>query len=88
VKEVKKAIALRYDNGYDSPIVTAAGMGYVADKIIESAEDNMVPIVKDEGLANMLSNVDVGDQIPIELYDVVAKVIAYVMDTDQLLNRR
>lgn len=88
MKEVKKAIALRYDNGYDSPIVTAAGMGYVADKIIESAEDNMVPIVKDEGLANMLSNVDVGDQIPIELYDVVAKVIAYVMDTDQLLNRR
>ena len=88
MKKVRKAIALRYDTGYDSPIVTAAGMGHVADKIIESAEENMVPIVRDEGLANMLSNVDVGDQIPLELYDVVAKVIAYVMDTDQLLNRR
>ena len=88
MKAKRKAIALKYDTGYDSPIVTAAGMGYVADKIIESAEENKVPIVKDEGLANMLNNVDVGDQIPLELYDVVAKVIAYVMDTDQLLNRR
>jgi len=57
-------------------------------KAKRKADENKVPIVKDEGLANMLSNVDVGDQIPLELYDVVAKVIAYVMDTDQLLNRR
>lgn len=88
MKETRKAVALKYDNGYDSPIVTAAGMGYVADKIIKSAEENKVPIVKDKQLANMLSNVDVGDQIPLELYDVVAKVIAYVMDADQVLNRR
>ena len=88
MKETRKAVALKYDNGYDSPVVTAAGMGYVADKIIKSAEENKVPIVKDKQLANMLSNVDVGDQIPIELYDVVAKVIAYVMDADQVLNRR
>ena len=87
MKKMRKAAALKYD-GYDSPIVTAAGMGYVADKIIESAEENMVPIIKDEQLANMLSNVDVGEQIPLELYDVVAKVIAYVMDVDQVLNRR
>ena len=88
MKETRKAVALKYDNGYDSPVVTAAGMGYVADKIIKSAEENKVPIIKDKQLANMLSNVDVGDQIPIELYDVVAKVIAYVMDADQVLNRR
>lgn len=88
MKKMRKAAALKYDNGYDSPIVTAAGMGYVADKIIESAEENMVPIIKDEQLADMLSNVDVGDNIPLELYDVVAKVIAYVMDVDQVLNRR
>ena len=87
MKRMRKAAALKYQNGYDAPIVTATGMGYVADKIIESAEENMVPIIKDEGLANMLSNVDVGDQIPIELYDVVAKVIAYVMEVDQVLNR-
>ena len=88
MKKMRKAAALKYENGYDSPIVTAAGMGYVADKIIESAEENMVPIIRDEQLADMLSNVDVGDNIPLELYDVVAKVIAYVMDVDQVLNRR
>lgn len=83
----KKAAALRYENGYESPIVTAAGMGYVADKIIENAEKTNVPIVYDQELANLLSSVDVGDSIPFELYDAVAKVIAYVMDIDENIKK-
>lgn len=83
----KKAAALKYDNGYSAPVVTAAGMGHVADKIIERAEENNVPIVYDEELSSLLSNVDVGDAIPFELYNAVAKVIAYVMDVDKNLNK-
>lgn len=63
-------------------------MGYVADKIVEKAQDNNVPIVYDEELAALLTNVDLGDEIPYELYDAVAKVIAYVMDIDELIDRR
>lgn len=83
----KKAAALRYEQGYDSPLVTAAGMGHIADKIIENAENNNVPIVYDNELADLLNNVDVGSAIPIELYDVVAKIIAYVMDIDKNIER-
>lgn len=83
----KKAAALKYEQGYTAPVVTAAGMGYVADKIIERAEENNVPIVYDEELSNLLNNVDVGDAIPFELYNAVAKVIAYVMDVDKNLNK-
>lgn len=83
----KKAAALRYEQGYEAPVVTAAGMGYVADKIIENAEKANVPIVYDKELTDLLSSVDVGDSIPFELYDAVAKVIAYVMDIDKNIEK-
>ncbi|WP_097026566.1 EscU/YscU/HrcU family type III secretion system export apparatus switch protein [Clostridium peptidivorans] len=88
MEKKRKAAALRYEQNYDAPVVTAAGMGYVADKILEKAKDNNVPVVYDEELANLLTNVDVGESIPYELYDVVAKVIAYVMDIDGTLDGR
>jgi flagellar biosynthesis protein len=83
MKERRKAAALKYEKGYDSPIVTAAGMGFVADRIIEKAEENNVPVVYNKELANLLTNVDIGDSIPSELYEAVAKIIVYVMDTDR-----
>jgi len=88
MKKVKKATAIKYEQGYDVPIVTAAGMGYIADKILQKAKENRVAIVENEELANLLSNVDVGSEIPIELYDAIAKVIAYVMDVDALMKEK
>ena len=83
----KKAAALRYEQGYQTPMVTAAGMGHIADKILESAKESNIPIVYDKELANLLNNVDVGVAIPFELYDAVAKVIAYVMDIDKNMEK-
>jgi flagellar biosynthesis protein len=88
MKKIRKAAAIKYEQGYDVPVVTAAGMGYIADKILEKAEESKVAIVKNEELANLLSNVDVGSEIPVELYDAIAKVIAYVMDIDELMKKR
>lgn len=82
-KEIKKAAALKYDKGYSSPVVTAAGMGVVADKIIEKAEESDVPVVYNKEMADLLTNVDVGESIPAELYEAVAKIIVYVMDMDR-----
>lgn len=84
----KKATALKYEQGYNVPVVTATGMGYVADKIIEKAEESNVPIVYDKELVEVLNNVDIGEDIPYELYDTVAQVIAYVMDIDKVMGRR
>jgi flagellar biosynthesis protein len=83
MKKIKKVAALKYENGYNAPIVTAAGMGVIADKIIEKAEDNDVPIVYNKEMAELLTKVDVGESIPAELYDVIAKIIVYVMDMDK-----
>lgn len=87
-KERKKAAALKYETGYKAPIVTAAGMGLIADKIIEKAAENEVPIVYNKELANLLTNVEVGDSIPYELYDAVAEVIGYIMSVDSDVGRR
>ncbi|WP_294348833.1 EscU/YscU/HrcU family type III secretion system export apparatus switch protein [uncultured Clostridium sp.] len=80
----KKAAALKYEQNSDAPVVTAAGMGLIADKIIEKAEDNDVPVVYNKELTDLLCNVDVGDSIPPELYEAVAHVIAYVTDLDKI----
>jgi flagellar biosynthesis protein len=83
MKNIKKAAALKYDKSYEAPMVTAAGMGVIADKILEKAKENNVPVVYNKELADLLTNVDVGQTVPSELYEAVAKIIVYVMDMDK-----
>lgn len=80
----KKAAALKYEGGIEAPTVTAAGMGKIAENIIEKATESDVPIVYNKELSDLLCNVDIGDSIPTELYEVVAEVIAYITDIDKL----
>ncbi|HEY5562036.1 MAG TPA: EscU/YscU/HrcU family type III secretion system export apparatus switch protein [Clostridiaceae bacterium] len=87
MKKVKKAVALSYEKSYSAPIVTAAGMGYVAEKILKTAEENKVPVVEDEDLTELLVNLQVNSAIPGELYEAVASIIAYVMNIDSKLRR-
>lgn len=86
--ERKKAAALKYEAGYEAPIVTAAGMGLIADKIVEKAAENDVPVVYNKELADLLLNVDVGTNIPYEVYDVVAEIIAHIMNLDEKVGKR
>ena len=74
------AVALRYDTKESTaPVVVAKGADYVAQKIKEIAKDNQIEIVENKPLARMIyHNVDVGAEIPPELYQAVAEVLAYV----------
>lgn len=74
------AVALKYDNTVNqAPIVVAKGADYLAFKIKDIAREHDVMIYEDKPLARMLySNVDVGREIPSELYQAVAEVLAYV----------
>ncbi len=75
----KKAAAIQYIAGKDrSPRVIAKGRGYVAEKIIEAAEKNGVPIQNNPALANALEALDVNTEIPAELYRAVAEVLVFV----------
>lgn len=74
------AVALKYDNTVsEAPVVTAKGADYLAFKIRDIAKENGVEIVENKPLARMLySNVDIGREIPPELYQSVAEILAYV----------
>jgi flagellar biosynthesis protein len=72
------AVALHYDHE-GAPRVVAKGRGSIGDKIIEVAKANGIPIQENEVLAGALSNVEIGDEIPAELYKAVAEVLIFVL---------
>ena len=74
------AVAIKYDaEHYSAPIVVAKGEDFLAMKIKEAAKENQIEIVENKPLARMLyANVDVGEEVPPELYQAVAEVLAFV----------
>lgn len=70
------AIALEYD-GNGAPRVTAKGIGEVAEAIVALAQAHDVPTTGDRHLARLLSKLDLGEEIPEDLYRVVAEVLAF-----------
>ena len=80
----KTAVAIAYEPGEAAPKILATGKGEVAEKIIEKAKENDVPLYKDNKLADTLSKLKIGDAIPPELYEVVAEILVFVDDMDRL----
>ena len=74
----KLAVALHYDRT-GAPRVVAKGQGSIGAKIIEVARAHDIPIEENEVLAGALSNVEIGDEIPAELYKAVAEVLMFVL---------
>ena len=72
------AVALHYDKK-GAPRVVAKGKGTIGDKIIELAKAHDIPIEENEVLAGALSHVEIGDEIPEELYKAVAEVLIFVL---------
>jgi flagellar biosynthesis protein len=72
------AVALHYDK-QGAPRVVAKGRGSIGEKIIEVAKAHDIPIEENEVLAGALSNVELGDEIPAELYKAVAEVLIFVL---------
>lgn len=72
------AVALHYDRT-GAPRVVAKGKGTLGEKIIEVAKAHNIPIEENEVLAGALSNVELGDEIPAELYKAVAEVLIFVL---------
>ncbi|MCR5687066.1 MAG: EscU/YscU/HrcU family type III secretion system export apparatus switch protein [Lachnospiraceae bacterium] len=83
-KKVKQAVALEYDPNDMAPKIVATGRGRVAERIIEQAKENDVPIHEDAKLAGTLSKLDIGDYIPPELYEVVAEILVFVDNMERI----
>ena len=85
----KKAVALEYNlEKSDAPKVSATGKGYVAEEIIEKAKEHKIPIQEDQSLVELLSELNINETIPEELYQVVAEVFAYIYNVDQKLSKK
>lgn len=72
-----RAIALSYDE-QTAPKLVASGESELADAIIQLALDNKVPIYQNAELVNWLSQLDIGDEIPEALYQIIAEILAFV----------
>ncbi|ARR00812.1 MULTISPECIES: FlhB-like flagellar biosynthesis protein [Campylobacter] len=84
-KKIKKAVALGYNKDRDNaPKVLASGKGEVAQKIIEAAKIYKIPIKEDSDLVEILSKVDINQEIPPNLYKAVAEVFSFLYRTTKL----
>lgn len=87
--KVKEAVALKYDpDKQAAPIIIAAGAGETAEKIISTAEESNVPVHQDSSLAHTLSLLNIGDEIPQELYEVVAEILIFIGTVDRKYGER
>ena len=78
-KTFKKAVALKYDRQKDdAPRVVAKGQGRVAENIIELAKKHDIPIKDDPDLIEVLSSLEINEDIPSEIYVAVAELLAFV----------
>ncbi len=75
----KKAVALKYEKEKDrAPRVTAKGRGDVAKRILEIAKEHNIPIREDADLVEVLSKLEIEEEIPPDLYRVIAEVLSFI----------
>ncbi|ASJ54462.1 hypothetical protein BP422_13390 [Brevibacillus formosus] len=80
----KQAVALKYQAGImEAPKIVAKGRGYVADNILKTAKEHEIPVQEDPSLVEVLGKLDLDQQIPPELYQVVAEILAFVYRIDK-----
>lgn len=78
----KKAVALQYGPGDTAPVIVASGMGYMAEKIVETAADCGVPIYEDNSLSTILTQLQLGQEIPESLYQAIVEIYVYFLHFD------
>ncbi|MBQ6575404.1 MAG: EscU/YscU/HrcU family type III secretion system export apparatus switch protein [Lachnospiraceae bacterium] len=86
-KKIKQAVAIEYDPNDVAPKIVATGRGKLAERIIEQARENDVPVHEDEKLAGTLSKLDIGEYIPPELYEVVAEILVFVDNMEKIQSK-
>ncbi|OEG00382.1 hypothetical protein BHF71_00290 [Vulcanibacillus modesticaldus] len=82
---LKKAVALNYVPSKDeAPQIIAKGSGYVAEKIIEQGKKHDVKIHEDQSLIQLLYQLELNQQIPSELYPIIAEIFAMVYQAERI----
>jgi len=88
IREQQAAVAIGYDtHAHAAPKVLASGYGEVAKAILNLAKENNVHIHNDTQLAQLLAQVPVGQEIPVEAYQLVAELLAFLYNMDQKIGK-
>ena len=88
-KPKQHAVALSYQGeNIDAPKVVAKGSGFIAEKILATAKQHSVPVYKNKTLVSMLMAVELDREIPPELFQVVAEMLAYIYRIDQKIGKK
>jgi type III secretion system FlhB-like substrate exporter len=74
----KKAVALSYFDETEAPFLTAKGKEHLAEKIIQIAKENSIPVVKNIEATEVISMQEIGEYIPEETYEILAKIFAFI----------
>ncbi len=89
MEERKKAVALRYDAQRDkAPVVVAKGTGELAERIIELAKREGIPVLEDREMVEALLRVEIFEEIPPVLYEAVAKILVFVQESRKRVSQR
>jgi len=76
----KAAVALRYDTSLPAPLILGKATGRAAERAAELALESGVPVVEDEPVVMALIHLDVGDLVPPEYWEIVAKVFVFIRE--------
>lgn len=80
-KADQKAVALKYNSQKDTaPVVVASGMGAIAERIVELADEAGIPVYEDSSLTTLLSRLNLGESVPEELYRVIVDIYVYFLN--------
>ncbi|MGI5962422.1 MAG: EscU/YscU/HrcU family type III secretion system export apparatus switch protein [Lawsonibacter sp.] len=78
----KRAVALRYGADDKAPVIVASGMGNLAEKIVEVASEHGVPVYEDNSLATVLTQMELGREVPEDLYEAIVEIYLYFLNFD------
>ena len=85
-KTAERAVALRYDeSAVRAPVVVASGVGEIAQHILDVARQHGVPVREDTDLVTLLAGCDLGEEIPVDLYEAVAELLTFLYRLNESL---
>ena len=82
---MNKAVALKYDNNLPAPFIAGKGKDFTADRLIKIAEEHNIPVIKDNLLSETLYFMEPGEYIPQEVYEVVAEILVFIKNVQELV---
>jgi flagellar biosynthesis protein len=84
-KKGGQVVALKYSKGYKAPKIVAKGSGYVAERILDEAKRHDIMIHTDKSLTENLNKLDVGEDIPLEMFEIVARIYSFIDKIDVIM---